>query len=93
MARIYPLLAPVVGLGFAAAAIGVAAWAALTPGDQRLQISLTTIAAVFGVALGLKDAIALLQLLGLKTWLGAGLICVIFLAVFALEGRSSAKRN
>lgn len=87
IARLIPAVAPVVGLVMAAGCIGLLAWALLTEGDQRLEIALVMIACVLGIALGLRDAAEVLTLVGLKVWIGAGMIAVIVGVVFVSEAR------
>ena len=86
LARIMPPLLPVVGILMGAGTLGLLAWAWLTPGDQRLSITLAGLAKITGIALGLWDAVELLQLIGIKHWLAAGVILVIGLFVFMGEG-------
>lgn len=91
VARLLPSLAPVVGIGFAGGALALLAWATLTSGDQRLEISLVTISAVCGGAIALIDAVELLTLTGAKHWMALAAICVIGLAVYLSEGSHGRK--
>ena len=93
LARVMPPLLPVIGIGMGAGAIALLAWAWLTPGDQRLSITLAGLAKITGVALGLWDAVELLQLIGVKHWLAAGVILVIGLFVFMSEGEGHGRKN
>ena len=88
LARIMPPLLPVIAIGGVASVISLLAWAWLTPGDQRLSITLAGLAKVSGVALGLWDAAEVLRLVGGQHWLAIGAILLIGGFVFLSEGRS-----
>ncbi len=93
LARTMPPIAPVIGIAMGASAIALLAWAALTPGDQRLSITLAGLAKLSGIALGAWDAAEILQLVGLKHWVAIGVIGIIGAFVFLSEGRSNGRKD
>lgn len=91
VARLVPGLAAIISILMGGGVLGLLAWAYFTEGDQRLEIALVVIAGVIGIALGIRDAVELLSLIGSQVWLSVGLISAIAIAVIISEGRSRGR--